>query len=44
MSVEQLWDSMTDEEKWETHRKRAVDRMSNVNIAVGAIGVAPVVY
>ncbi|OJA18787.1 hypothetical protein AZE42_11266 [Rhizopogon vesiculosus] len=42
-SIDQLWDSMADEVKWETYRKKDVTRRHYVNIAVGHIGVAPAV-
>ncbi|KAJ8585121.1 hypothetical protein M405DRAFT_825608 [Rhizopogon salebrosus TDB-379] len=44
MSVEQLWDSMMDEEKWNAHRKKAVDRLSNVNIAAGLVLTTSAVF
>ncbi|OAX37435.1 hypothetical protein K503DRAFT_771498 [Rhizopogon vinicolor AM-OR11-026] len=36
-SVNQLWDSMADEVKWETYRKKAVNRRHYVNIAAGLV-------
>ncbi|OAX33027.1 hypothetical protein K503DRAFT_776047 [Rhizopogon vinicolor AM-OR11-026] len=43
-SIEQLWDSMADDVKWETHRKKVVDRMSNVNIAAGLVLTTSAVF
>ncbi|OJA15601.1 hypothetical protein AZE42_10124 [Rhizopogon vesiculosus] len=43
-SVEQVWDSMADDVKWETNRKKTVDRMSNVNIAAGLVLTTSAVF
>ncbi|KAG1856961.1 hypothetical protein DFJ58DRAFT_726982 [Suillus subalutaceus] len=41
-SVDQYWQSITDDDKWEKHQRKIVNRLCNINIVAGLVVLSAV--